>query len=158
MYHSRQAWCVIWNWNMKEKSKIAVKQWSQLWMMRTEFFFFFFLFYIMQFQNYVYCHLSLLLKYTSKPLFKTLCSGQQLHFLHSCYIFFVIYLFIIYVSYSSSHRLRVHSNNLISLPSLFLIIFFYLPTDSVGDLILDILTSEYVVSFGVEAVSAQQWK
>lgn len=34
----------------------------------------------------------------------------------------------------------------------------YLPTDSVGNLVLDTLTSEYVVSSGVEVVSAQQGK
>lgn len=38
---------------------------------------------------------------------------------------------------------------------------FYLPTDSVLDMVLDILISEYVVSSGVavaEVVSAQKWK
>lgn len=38
----------------------------------------------------------------------------------------------------------------------FFFFFFYLPTDSAGDLVLDILTSEYVVSSGVEVVASGQ--
>lgn len=60
--------------------------WSQLWLMKTCFFF-----YIMQFQKYMYCQLSLLLKYTSKQLFSTPCSGQ-LYFLDLYYINFVIFM------------------------------------------------------------------